>query len=362
MTIFEKRRKKLLLAMEEAGISAAVFSPSTDYFYLTGSSRQPSQREAVLIVSPERTALMLPAFEAGNEPELSHQLELIPYSDLDDWVKLFSRLLPQKGCIAAGSEMRAKFLLALQQENAGLSWCCADILTGSLRRKKDIEEIQIVETAQHMAEHSLSRLLKESLVGKSEREIASRLMKLRLEEGFDSVGSGIVASGPNTALPHHINGDRRVRKGDILMFDVGGLYRGYHADFTRTFAVGAVPDDFAHVYQSVLDAHLAGKKAVCACVPASEVDRAARQVIEKAGYGPYFPHRLGHGIGLDIHEPPFITETNIQPLEIGNIFSCEPGIYLPGRFGVRIEDLLVLEENGPRSLNSLSKELWVIPD
>lgn len=361
MTVFEKRLKNLLAAMEDAGIGAAVFSPSTDYFYLTGSARQPAQREAALLVSPERTALLLPEFEAENEPELSRRLERIPYSDLEDPAALLSALLPKSGRIAVGSEMRAKFLMALQQAGSRLSWCCADALTGPLRRKKDREEIRLIETAQHMAERALSRLLKEPVAGKSERELASRLMELRLEEGFDSVGSGIAASGPNTALPHHINGDRRVEKGDILMFDIGGLYRGYRADFTRTFAVGAVPEEFDRIYQIVLEAHLAGKRTARPGVPASQVDRAARQVIQEAGFGPFFTHRLGHGIGLDVHEPPFIVNTSPLPLETGSVFSCEPGIYLPGRFGVRIEDLLVLEEGGARSLNTLSKKLQVIP-
>ncbi len=361
MSIFEKRRKKLIAAMQDVGISAAVFSPSTDYRYLTGSSRQASQRETALFISPGRTALLIPDFEKENEAVLAKELELVPYSDLDDAAELLSDFLPLKGCIAAGSEMRAKFLISLQNQNSSLSWCCADTLMTPLRRRKDSDEIQLIETAQHMAERALSRLLTEPLVGKTEREIASRLMELRLQEGFDSVGSGIVASGPNTALPHHINGDRRLSKNDILMFDIGGLYHGYRADFTRTFAVGRVPDGFSEIYQIVLEAHFVGKKAARAGVPASEVDRAARQVIEKAGYGLYFTHRLGHGIGLDVHEAPFIVGTNSQLLETGNVFSCEPGIYLPGRFGVRIEDLLVLEENGALSLNTLSKELQILP-
>ena len=361
MNFYQKRRELLVNAMMGEGISAAIFSPSSDFLYLTGSSRQVSQRIAAFVLSPERAALLIPDFEKANDSKLDREIEIIPYSDSDNAVGLLSRLLPSKGRIAVGHAMHADVLLSLQCLCPHVSWCCADTILEPIRRRKDSFEIQLIETAQHMAERALERLLREPIVGRTEREIASRLAELRLQEGFDSVGSGIIASGPNTALPHHINGDRPLSKGDVLMFDIGGLYRGYRADFTRTFAVGALPDGFSDIYQIVLSAHLAGKAAAQPGVPASEVDHAARQVIEKSGYGCYFTHRLGHGIGLDVHEPPFITASNSVPLETGNVFSCEPGIYLPGRFGVRIEDLLVLEENGARSLNTLSKELQVIP-
>lgn len=361
MSIYENRRQRLTTAMAAAGVCAAIFTPSSDYLYLTGSPRQPAQRVAALVITPERASLLLPGFEAENEPELAKELTLLPYSDLDDAARLLSSLLPDSGAIAIGREMRASLLLALQKRSEQLTWRDADAILTPIRRRKDTTEIKIIETAQHMAERALTRLLEESLVGKTEREIASRLMALRLEEGFDSVGSGIVASGPNTALPHHVNGDRIVQKGDALMFDIGGTYKGYHADFTRTFFLGNPPEEFTRIYRIVLEAHLAGKAAAMPGIPASAVDQAARAVIEKAGYGPCFTHRLGHGIGLDVHEPPFITSASSLPLEPGNVFSCEPGIYLPGRFGVRIEDLLVLEETGARSLNTLSKELQVKP-
>jgi len=360
MTIYEKRRARLLESMKSHGVQAAVFTPSTDYRYLTGSKKQPGQRVTALALTPERTMLMLPGFEAGNEKELAREMELVPYTDLDDPAKLLASLLPADGTTAVGHDIRAGFLLALQSRLPQIQWRSADFLLTPIRRKKDAEEIRIIETAQHMAERALSRLVAQPLVGKTEQEIASILKKLRLEEGFDAVGDGIVASGPNTALPHHVNGSRTLQEGDVLMFDIGGTYEGYHADFTRTFAVGKIPEGFAEIYQIVLEAHLAGKAAAKAGVPAAQVDQAARQVIEKRGYGPCFTHRLGHGIGLDIHEEPFITAASQLPLETGNVFSCEPGIYLPGRFGVRIEDLLVLEEDGVRSLNELGKELRVI--
>lgn len=360
MSIFEKRRQNLRNAMLYRRIDASIFTPSTDYLYLTGSYKQPAQRISALILTQKRSVLLLPCIEAENEPQLADELEILTYSDLDNAEKIICSLLPPKGRIAIGREMRAGFLLSMQALSPELQWQNADALLSPIRRKKEPEEIQMIEEAQHMAERALTKLLSEPIIGKTECELASRLMELRLDEGFDSVGPGIVASGPNTALPHHTNGERVLSCGDVLMFDIGGVYKGYRADFTRTFAVGKIPESFSEIYHVVLQAHITAKAAVKENVPAAEIDRIARDIIEKAGYGAYFTHRLGHGIGLDIHEEPFISSTNRLPLEIGNVFSCEPGIYIPGQFGVRIEDLLVLEKNGARSLNTLTKELTVI--
>ena len=360
MCVYENRRILLQHSMQRAEIAAVVVAPSADFLYLTGSVRQESQRAAALVITRERAVLLMPAFECGNEPGLAASLALLPYSDDQDAVGLLADLLPARGCVAVGRQMRASLLLALQARCPALRWQSADSLLVPLRSRKSAQEIQTIEAAQHMAERALTRLLNEPLIGRTEKEIAARLRQLRLEEGFDAVGDGIVASGPNTALPHHVNGSRVVCRGDALMFDIGGTYRGYRADFTRTFAVGSLPEGFEDVYSIVLEAHLAGRRAAAAGVPAAEVDRAARRVISEAGYGHFFTHRLGHGIGLDVHEAPFIASANTAPLEPGNVFSCEPGIYLPGRFGIRIEDLLVLEPDGARSLNTLSKQLQIV--
>lgn len=356
-----QRRENVIHDLRRANIDAVILTPSTDFSYLTGSARQPAQRPVTLILTLERSALVLPEFEQDNEPELARELELITYRDGDNPAALIAGLLKPHGRVAVGRDMRASLLLTLQRSRAGLEWVSADELLIPMRRRKDAQEAKTIEEAQHMAERALMRLIQQPLTGKTEREVSDRLRMLRLDEGFEAVGNGIVASGPNTALPHHINGDRVIQKGDTLMFDIGGLYHGYRADFTRTYAVGAMPERFDEIYAIVLEAHQAGKNAALPGVSAEAVDCAARNVIECAGYGSYFTHRLGHGIGMDVHEPPFIQLGNTETLEPGNVFSCEPGIYLPGRFGIRIEDLLVMEEVGARSLNSLSKALTVLP-
>lgn len=360
MSSFSPRLDNLREAMAAFQTDAVLIPPSSDYRYFTASPKQAAQRPVVLLLTPHDAFLLMPGFECGNEPELTERFSLVPYSDSDDPIAVLAAHLPAKGRVAVCPEMKAGLLLALHQRCPMLTFADAAPILEPLRRKKDAQELEILETAQHMAERALSRLLSESPIGKTEKQLATRLMQLRLEEGFDAVGSGIVASGPNTALAHHVIGDRVVCKGDALMFDIGGTYKGYHADFTRTFSIGHPSEDFKTVYGIVLEAHLAGVQAAKPGVRACDVDLAARAVIERAGYGPFFTHRLGHGIGLDVHEPPFISSVSTLPLEPGNVFSCEPGIYLPGRFGIRIEDLLAMDKHGVHSLNTLSKELTVL--
>ncbi len=360
MPFYPSRLDNLQAAMAAFQTDVVLIPPSSDYRYFTSSPKQSSQRPVVLTITGESASVLMPIFECENEPDLAEHFSLIPYSDSDDPISVLAAHLPENGRAAVCPEMKAGLLLALRQRCPNLAFSDAAPLLEPLRRKKDTYEIEILKTAQRMAERALSRLLSESPVGKTEKQLAARLMQLRLEEGFDAVGSGIVASGENTALAHHVNSDRIVRKGDALMFDIGGTYQGYHADFTRTFSIGQPAEDFKTVYNIVLEAHLAGVRAAKPGEKACDVDCAAREVIQRAGYGSFFTHRLGHGIGLDVHEPPFISAISPLSLEPGNVFSCEPGIYLPGRFGIRIEDLLVMGENGIQSLNTLSKELTIL--
>lgn len=354
------RRNSVHEQMKRCVVDAVIVTPSSDFLYLTGCGKKPSQRHTALVFLPGRSILIIPRIEISSLQGHTEGLELLPYSDTQDAVSLIADLLPGRGRAAVGREMCSGLLLALQQKRPSLAFTNADVLLVPLRSRKSAQEIETIHQAQRMAERALMRLLHEPLVGKSEIELSRRLRQLRLKEGFDAVGSGIVASGENTAYPHHTPGNRIVREGDVLLFDIGGTYRGYHADFTRTYAVGRVPEGFKAIYDVVHAAFEAGVQAAQCGRPAAAVDRAARCVIEEAGYGEFFTHRLGHGIGLDVHEPPYISSLNQTPLENGDVFSCEPGIYLPGRYGVRIEDLLAIENCRACSLNSLDHALQIL--
>ena len=227
-----------------------------------------------------------------------------------------------------------------------------------LRAQKDAGEIERLEQAQRIAEQALAQILTELRPGVTEKEIAARLQYLMLHFGAEKMSfDPIVASGPNGSMPHAVPTERKIRSGEFVTMDFGCVCRGYCSDMTRTVAVGEPTEEMKHVYHVVLSAQQAGIAAARAGASGAEIDGAARRVIEQAGYGPYFGHSFGHGVGVEIHESPNATPGNENPLPAGSVISAEPGIYLPGRFGVRIEDVLVLEEGGCRDLTGADKAL-----
>ena len=231
----------------------------------------------------------------------------------------------------------------------------------SLRQSKDEEEIQRMIAAQRIAEGALDQIVKEIKPGVTEKEIAARLQYLMLAGGAENMSfDPIVASGPNGSMPHAVPTDRKIQDGDFVTMDFGCIYQGYCSDMTRTVAVGHVTEEMEKVYNVVLQAQLAGIAAAKAGATGHDVDAAARKVIEDAGYGPYFGHSFGHSVGVEIHESPNATPANNNPLPLGAAVSAEPGIYLPGRFGVRIEDVVVLQEGGCQDITLAKKDLLIL--
>ena len=234
----------------------------------------------------------------------------------------------------------------------------ATALMQQLRQSKDEDEVAAMKAAQRIAEKAFSQLLSELHPGMTERQIAARLQYLCICAGAEKMSfDTIVASGPNSSMPHAVPTDRAICEGDFITFDFGCVYHGYCSDMTRTVAVGEVSEEMQHVYSVVQQAQQAGLDAARAGKTGREVDAAARDIIEAAGYGTYFGHSLGHSLGLEVHERPNATPSNDQPLPEGAVISVEPGIYLPGRFGVRIEDTVVLRADGCENLMTLPKEL-----
>ena len=234
----------------------------------------------------------------------------------------------------------------------------ASALMQQLRSSKDEQEIACMVKAQRIAEQALTQLLAEIRPGMTERQIAARLQYLAISAGAEKMSfDTIVASGPNSSMPHAVPTDRAIREGDFVTIDFGCVYGGYCSDMTRTLAVGQVTEEMEQVYRIVQQAQQAALSAACAGKTGREVDAAARDVIAAAGYGAYFGHSLGHSLGLEIHERPNATPGNQEPLPLRAVISVEPGIYLPGKFGVRIEDVVVLEEGGCRNLMTMGKDL-----
>ena len=230
-----------------------------------------------------------------------------------------------------------------------------------LRRVKDQEELASMTAAQRIAEQALEDILKEIRPGVTEKEIAARLQYLMLHYGAENMSfDPIVVSGPNGSLPHGVPSERKIRSGEFVTMDFGCIYHGYCSDMTRTVAVGSATEEMRTVYETVLAAQAAGIAAARAGVCGKDVDGAARSVIEAAGYGSYFGHGFGHGVGVEIHEGPNASSANDKPLPAGAVISAEPGIYLPGKLGVRIEDVIVITESGCENLTRAPKELLVL--
>lgn len=237
----------------------------------------------------------------------------------------------------------------------------ASALMTALRRSKDAEELECLIAAQRIAERALTQILTEIRPGVTEQEIAARLQYLMLSCGAEKMSfAPIVASGSNGSMPHAVPTERKIQNGDFVTMDFGCVYRGYCSDMTRTVAVGEPTEEMRRVYDTVLRSQLAGIAAARAGVTGRDIDAAAREVIAAAGYGAYFGHSFGHSVGIDIHESPNASPSNDQPMPVGAVVSAEPGIYLPGRFGVRIEDVIVLNEDGAWDITEADKSLVIL--
>jgi Xaa-Pro aminopeptidase len=265
------------------------------------------------------------------------------------------------GRYAISDGMWATHLLALEHATADCLFVAAGRALPLLRAVKDDDEIATLRVAAQGADATFGEIVKVPFGGRRELDVAADLERMLREHGHERVEFTIVASGPNGASPHHSAGERVIAEGDAVVLDFGGVVNGYCSDITRTVFVGTTPnEEQQRVYGVVAAAQQAAFEAVRPGVAAHEVDRAARSVIADAGYGERFIHRTGHGIGLEVHEPPYIVEGNETPLEAGMTFSDEPGIYLPGSFGVRIEDQVVVTKDGAERLNRASREPTVV--
>jgi D-alanyl-D-alanine dipeptidase len=256
--------------------------------------------------------------------------------------------------------MWALHLMGIQRALPECEFEPASRILAALRSVKDPDELELLSRAARGADEAFHRFLGGRIEGQREEEVASMLGDLLREGGHDEITFTIVASGPNGASPHHEASSRTIRAGDPVVLDFGGRVGGYCSDISRTVCVDVVPDRFTEVYEVVKEAQEAAFRSVRPGVPAEEVDRIARDVIERAGFGDRFVHRTGHGIGLDEHEAPYIVAGNEEPLRPGMCFSIEPGIYLEQEFGVRIEDIVTVTDDGAARLNRATRSLETV--
>lgn len=353
-------------AGEEAssqGFEALVIPPSPDLAYLTGYDPMPLERPTLLVVRPgEAPAMLVPELERplASDAPAAAAIELVPWSDGSDPYARAARLLPDAGRVAVGDRLWASHLLGLQRALPGLTFEAASTVMARLRAVKDEDELAALRRAARGADESFRTICTMPFLGRREEEVAADLAHLLVHNGHSRAEFTIVASGPNAASPHHEPGSRTILPRDAVVMDFGGELGGYHSDTTRTVVVGEPPAGFERVYESVRRAQAAACEAVVPGISAQDIDRVARRIIEEAGFGARFIHRTGHGIGLEVHEPPYLVEGNDQTLEPGTTFSVEPGVYLEGEFGVRIEDIVAVTAQGVERLNRSTRELQVV--
>jgi D-alanyl-D-alanine dipeptidase len=303
----------------------------------------------------------MPRLEAPNVGDAADLARLVTWADHESPITSVATVVPNEiGTVAVGNHLYSAFLLRLQKALSAGDWIEAGPIMRDLRMRKDDVEIELLAIAGSHVDAAFEQFItSERLAGKTERQALDRLIELTMAQGTGQCW-GICASGPNSAAPHYGTGDRVIQPGDSVVFDWGGPVGGYYSDITRTVHVGEPDEEFRKVYDIVRAANQKSLEAVKPGVECQQLDRVARKAITDAGYGEAFLHRVGHGLGLEVHEEPYLVEGNDLPLAEGMVFSDEPGIYLEGRFGVRIEDAVVCTADGGRRLNECTRDLVVM--
>jgi Xaa-Pro aminopeptidase len=375
--VYVARRERAAAHARDAGLAGLLVSPGPDLAYFTGYAPPETERLTLLQIpaggpgSTNRPAVVVPLLERGDLAGApgSDGLDVVTWRDGDDEHDAAARLLDASGTYAVSDATWALHVLGLQRALPGARFTAFTDAVPTLRAVKDSAEVERLAAAGAAADAAFAQILQVRFAGRSEQDVAADLDRFLREHGHEQVDFTLVCAGPNGADPHHDAGERVIEPGDLVVLDFGGLRGGYGSDTSRTVLVEGGSDDALaaqqrEVYDVVRRAQQAGVDAVRPGATCQDVDRAARAVITEAGYGEQFVHRTGHGIGTTTHEPPYMVEGEDRPIEPGMCFSVEPGIYLPGRFGVRIEDIVVAfppdVPDGALRLNTSTHDLQTV--
>ncbi|NEA96715.1 aminopeptidase P family protein [Actinospica acidiphila] len=361
---YKHRMDRAARQAADAGLAGLLVAPGPDLVWLTGYTPPAvTERLTLLVLAAGREpVLVVPTLEAPDAEKATGapSLALRDWTDGKDPYALTAALLADRGRFGVSDNAWALHLLGLQQALPGTSYVSLTEALPMLRAVKDAAELERLAAAGAAADAAFEEIRNVRFSGRPESEVAADLAALLRRFGHSQVDFTIVASGPNGANPHHEAGDRRIERGDMVVLDFGGLKDGYGSDTSRTVHVGEPTEEERRVHDLVREAQEAGFRAVRPGAACQDVDRAARAVIADAGYGEYFVHRTGHGIGVTTHEPPYMIEGEERPLVPGMCFSVEPGVYLPGRFGVRIEDIVTVTADGGRRLNDTERGMVIV--
>ena len=368
--VYAKRRDRAANRCRDVGADAIVCFPSRNLQYLTGYAAEPSERHLLLVVPADGDpCFLVPELSETEVSDATSVADVRTWADGDDPVAAVRDLLAERdlladrdapGCrLLVDDTMWARFTQDLRAAAPEAPWGLASEALAALRIRKDGTELAALREAAAVADAVVEELreLGSDAVGRTEADLADWIDdRLAARGGTEPAFETIVAAGENGAKPHHHPGERAIRAGEPVVFDFGTRVDGYPSDQTRTLAFGGEPPDaYRRVHEVVRDAQAAAVDAAEPGVPAETIDRVARDVIAEAGYGDAFVHRTGHGVGLDVHEEPYLVAGNDRDLEPGMVFSVEPGVYLDGEFGCRIEDLVVVTDDGVERLNTTDR-------
>ena len=362
-TLRDERLGRLQELMREAEIDIVAIAPTANMRYLLGFMPHPDERLCALLVGQASSRFVVPELNS-DQVEAKTGLKAIRWSDAEGPMQALKQAvrglsLKEVGLLAADDTMRADALLVLQEVIQPRKSSAAGSVMTELRIRKSEQEIDLLARAAAVADDAVRAGADACRPGVSERQVAASIEAYFRQRGAEAVDFIAVASGPNGAFPHHEYGDRPLQEGDAIILDLGATFEGYKSDVSRMVHLGEPSAEFAAAFEAVLEANRRGRQAAVAGALARDVDHAARSWLEQAGYGPFFIHRTGHGLGMEIHEAPWITAESDTRLEPGMVFSVEPGVYLPGKSGVRIEDIVVVTGGESRCLTGLDHALIV---
>lgn len=346
--------------MSEHDVDLLAIAPSDDLRYLIGFSPTADERPCMLLMTPDREVFLVPSLNSEQARAAVPGLDLATWEDTegaDARLRTTLAALGRPRRIAVDATMRADFLLLLRAAVPDANLVTATGVIGELRLRKDAAEIEKLQASALAADVAMREALDACAAGARELDVAEAAAAGFRRAGCEDVLFTSIASGPHGAFPHHHTGDRELRPGEAITIDIGARLRGYPSDLTRMAYVGRPSERYTQVHAAVEQAVRAGLKAARPGASCAAVDRAARAVIEDAGFGEHFVHRTGHGLGLSGHEPPWIMAGEERELEPGMVFSIEPGIYLPGELGVRLEEIVVLTESGAHVLSALPRDV-----
>jgi D-alanyl-D-alanine dipeptidase len=365
--MYRERLDRARARMQELGVDVLLLSTGPDLPYLTGYEAMPLERLTMLVVPADPDAeavLVIPTLEAPRVARQPEAFDLFSWDETDDPIEIVAGLVagiaPDAASAAIGDHTWARFVLDLQRALPDVAFRRATDVTGPLRVVKDAAEIAALRAAAAVVDDVARVMRDRPFAGRSELEVHRELVERMLDGGHERANFAIVAAADNAASPHHDPGERVIERGDVVLCDFGGTMHGYCSDITRMYVVGDVDPEVRDVYDVLVTAQEAGVRAATVGTSCAAVDAAARAVIDDAGFGEYFVHRTGHGIGTEAHEDPYVVAGNHTPLVPGHAFSVEPGIYLPGRFGLRLEDIVVATESGPERLNHAARDLAIV--